>query len=237
MTPHEQSEGHDPSAQPPAAGSKTEIGITPYPDEVIVFEEQRGGTHTLSFRGKVTIEGEITIAIRPPATFKASESPVPPSSALDSGLLPDSTSPPVTEQHSADNKPSWEQSLTEDGQIPESENRKFQLVGNPARKPGYRVTRKSNTRIADFVLATHPDQETTEYWRIRAFGDQAEKVRDQVQVGQKGVEVTVYGPKYWKGRKKTKDGWEDTVVKGYHAGFVKVPRKYRVEKASEKPPT
>ena len=54
--------------------------------------------------------------------------------------------------------------------------------------------------------------------------------------GQKGVEVTVYGPKYWKGRKKTKDEYQETVVKGYHAGFVKVPREYLSHKqAGEQP--
>jgi hypothetical protein len=40
----------------------------------------------------------------------------------------------------------------------------------------------------------------------------------------KGVEATVYGPKYWKGRKKTQNGYEEIVVKGYHAGFVRVPK-------------
>ena len=65
-------------------------------------------------------------------------------------------------------------------------------------------------------------------------------MRDHVAVGQKGVEVTVYGPKYWTGRRKTKDDYEDTVVKGYHAGFVKVPKHYREEtraaQDSEQPP-
>lgn len=141
--------------------------------------------------------------------------------------LPENTPPPVTESHSGSDKPSWERPLTEGEDLPESENERFQLVGNPAKKLRYRVTKKTNTKIADFVLATHPQEETTEYRRIRAFGAQAEKVRDQLAVGQKGVEATVYGPKYWEGRRKTNDGWEETVVKGYHAGFVKVPRQYR----------
>ena len=139
-------------------------------------------------------------------------------------MILEQASPPVTEPHSGADKPSWERLLTEGEDLPESENRKFQLSGNPARIGRYRVTKKSNTKVADFVLATHPTDETTEYWRIRAFGKQAEKVRDQLKVGQKGVEAVVYGPKYWQSRKKTQDGWEDTVVKGYHAGFVKVPK-------------
>jgi membrane-bound lytic murein transglycosylase len=52
-------------------------------------------------------------------------------------------------------------------------------------------------------------------------------VRDQVRKGQTGVEATVYGPKHWRSKKKTKEGWEETDVTGYYAGFVKVPKKYR----------
>src|SRR5438270_2134117 len=148
--------------------------------------------------------------------------------------IPETTPPPHTDHYRAAGKPSWERLRSDFGDaIPDSENEKFQLVGNPAKKLRYRVTRKTNTRIADFVLATHPDQETTQHWRIRAFGDEAEKVRDQVEVGQKGVEVTVYGPKYWKGRKKTKEGYEDTVVKGYHAGFVRVPKAAKEQPSGE----
>src|SRR3954468_14100944 len=115
MTHLERSEGHDPSEQPPAASSPTEIGITPFPDEVIVFQEQPDGSHTMSFRGKVTIQGEITIAIRPPVTFKPSESPVPAPEEQSNGLLPESTSPPVTEPHSGAEKRSWMKPLEEVG--------------------------------------------------------------------------------------------------------------------------
>jgi membrane-bound lytic murein transglycosylase len=133
------------------------------------------------------------------------------------GLLPESTSQPAREPHST----------TESTSSEEKGNRKFELVGNPVRDPSYRV-RKSGKKIADFVLATHPEEEKTEYWRIRAFDNQAERVRDQVRKGQTGVEVTVYGPKQWKTRKKTKEGsWEETAVTGYYAGFVKVPKQCR----------
>jgi hypothetical protein len=155
-------------------------------------------------------------------------------------LLPESTTPPVTEPHSGADKPSWERPLKEGEEPPESENEKHQLSGNIARIGRYRVTKKTNTKIADFVLATHPDHTTTTYWTVRSFGKQAEKVRDHVEVGMKNIEVTVYGPKYWTGRRKTKDGYEETVVKGYHAGFVKIPRVYREEKPADqkdqKPP-
>lgn len=171
---------------------------------------------------------EQTAATDEQAPQEPSESPVTAADAPASGFSsPDSTSQPVTDQYTGTDKPSWVKSRSAFDELPKSENEKYLLVGNPAKKLGYRVTRKTNTRIADFILATHPDPETTQHWRIRAFGDEAEKVRDQVEVGQTGVEVTVYGPKYWTGRRKTKDGKEDTVVKGYHAGFVRVPRKYR----------
>lgn len=137
--------------------------------------------------------------------------------------------PPLTEPHSASEKASTTDSPTPPEQTTDDENQKFKLVGNPANNPSYRE-RKSGKKIADFVLATHPDPDSTQYWRVRTFDKQAEKVRDQVRKGQTGVEVTVYGPKQWKTRKKTKDGeWKESEVSGYYAGFVKVPKLYREE--------
>jgi membrane-bound lytic murein transglycosylase len=54
--------------------------------------------------------------------------------------------------------------------------------------------------------------------------DLAEKVRDNIRKGQKDVEVVAYGPKYWKGKKKTEDGWKEELIEGYYAGFVRVPK-------------
>jgi Single-strand binding protein family len=71
--------------------------------------------------------------------------------------------PPVIEQHGA----------AENTASQESKNQKFELLGNPVRDPSFRV-RKSGKKIADFVLATHPEEEKTEYWRIRAVDKQAE---------------------------------------------------------------
>jgi hypothetical protein len=73
-------------------------------------------------------------------------------------LITGSTPSPVNESHSASEKPSWKQPRTELSEIPESENQTFVLEGNPAKMLGYRVTRKTNTSFADFVLATHPDE-------------------------------------------------------------------------------
>ena len=183
--------------------------------------EQPQVTRTPDGGFTVFLKGEIQVVYRPPAP-DAAKSPVTLSEAPTSGLLPDPPPPSVTEPHSAGEVPSWEKPRADFDDIPESENNKIVLEGNPAKKLGYRVTKRSNTRIADFVFATHPQQETTEYWRIRAFGDQAEKVRDRLEVGQQGVAVSVYGPKYWESRKKTSEGYIDTVVKGYNAGFVKI---------------
>jgi hypothetical protein len=222
MTPTERTEGQNPENQQP----KIEMHFTPDAAETTVFQWLPDGRLKISFTGRADIF--IPAALAPESPVTAVETPR-------SGLIPETTSLALTEQYRGVDKPSWEKSQTEVSEIPENENRRFNLVGNPAKKLGYRVTRKSNTRIADFVLATHPDKESTQYWRIRAFGDQAEKVRDQVEVGQKDVEVSVYGPKYWKGRRrKTKGGYEETVVKGYHAGFVRVPKRYKEGEAQQK---
>jgi membrane-bound lytic murein transglycosylase len=92
--------------------------------------------------------------------------------------------------------------------------------------------RKSGKRIADFHLATHEEKNKTEYFRIRAFDDLAEKVRDSVRKGQKDVKVVAYGPKHWMGKKKTQHGWTQEAVTGYYAGFVRVPK----EKEPSVPP-
>jgi hypothetical protein len=213
MSNIEGSEGHNP---PEHQRAPIEIGITPDSPEEVVFRKTQDGGLT------IFLKGEMTIRLNSEHT-QAAESLVPGAETVSSGLIPESTSPHVREPHSGSDKPSWERPLKEGEDLPESENEKYQLTGNVARIGRYRVTKKSNTKIADLVLATHPDEETTEYWRIRAFGKQSEKVRETVKVGQK-LETTVYGPKYWRGSKKTSDGWEETVVKGYHAGFLKQKR-------------
>jgi len=72
--------------------------------------------------------------------------------------------------------------------LPESENRKHELIGNVVYDARYRE-RRSGKKIADFHLATHEEKNKTEYYRVRAFDDLAEKVRDNIRKGQKGVEV------------------------------------------------
>jgi hypothetical protein len=122
--------------------------------------------------------------------------------------------------------------------IPESENEKHEFVGNPVRNPSYWV-RKSGKRVAEFHLATRsePDKEKTQYYRIRAFDKQAERVRDTVRKGQTGVEVIAYGPKYWPVTRVTEHGQkQQEVVQGYYAGFVHVPRRYREEPPATQQP-
>ena len=250
MAPVERSE-EQPSEKP---RPPIEIGITPDDPESAIFERTPDGGYTIFLRGEISLtihppavhaaeslmqpetggtvpfpdssetgrsqsrllHAEQAGANNAQAAHEPSESPVPNAEGQTGSLTPDSTSEPVTEPHSA----------TEGTSSEESDNRKFELLGNPVRDPSFRE-RKSGKKIADFVLATHPEEEKTEYWRIRAFDQQAEKVRDQVRKGQTGVEATVYGPKQWKSRKKTQKGWEETEVTGYYAGFVKVPKKYR----------
>jgi hypothetical protein len=151
-------------------------------------------------------------------------------------LVPESPPAPVSDQHSARAVPSSEASgpqQTDALHIPESENDKFEFVGNPVHDPSYWV-RRSGKRVAEFHLATHPDKDKTQYYRIRAFDKQADRVRDTVCRGQQGVEVFAYGPKYWPVTRRTKDGQEkQEVVQGYYAGFINVPKRYR----QEQPPT
>jgi membrane-bound lytic murein transglycosylase len=119
--------------------------------------------------------------------------------------------------------------------LPESENKKFEFIGNPVYDARYRE-RKSGKRIADFHLATHPGKNQTEYFRIRAFDGLAERARDTVRKGQKGVEVVAYGPKYWKGKRKTENGWKEELIEGYYAGFVRVPKDTTPQKDIEDSP-
>jgi hypothetical protein len=147
-------------------------------------------------------------------------------------VLPDSAPKPVSGDHSEPDAASHEASAPQQAAlyVPESENNKHVFVGNPVRNPAYWVRESTGTRIADFHLATHSDKHKTQYYRIRAFHDLADRVRDTVRKGQKDVEVVAYGPKYWPVRRKTKDGsFKEEVAEGYYAGMVRVPRKYRAE--------
>jgi hypothetical protein len=102
-------------------------------------------------------------------------------------------------------------------------------------EPQYKE-RRSGTKIADFALATHPDEETTHYWGIRAFNKTAEYVHTHFCEGQTAVEASVYGPKQWTVRNKRQDGsWENREVEGYYAGFVRVPKRYRAEQLNPEP--
>ncbi len=111
-------------------------------------------------------------------------------------MVPDRATEPVSGQHSGPAMPSHEAADSQRTQslyIPESKNEKFEFVGNPVRDPSY-WERRSGKKVAEFVLATHPEKEKTVYYRIRAFDKQAERVRDTVRKGQTGVEVSAYGP-------------------------------------------
>jgi hypothetical protein len=44
---------------------------------------------------------------------------------------------------------------------------------------------------ADFALATHNEEGETKYWRIRAFDDLSERVRDTVCKGQTALRLSL----------------------------------------------
>src|SRR5215216_3665718 len=195
MTHPEGSDKQHPSDQPV---QRIELSITPDQESGIIFKREADNTLVIGGRGEFAIRMNLPNLPTLKEEDAAAELVINAFTAEKDSQIPDSPPPAVTEPHSAGDMPSWERPKSDMTEIPENENNKVVLEGNPAKILGYRVTRKTNTRIADFVMATHPDKATTSYWRVRAYGDEAEKVRDQVEVGQKGVEVTVYGPKYWK---------------------------------------
>jgi hypothetical protein len=212
MTPIEGSEEHPAEQEEEGSQNRNwpiEISIRPFEGEAAAFRRTPGGGYTIFLRG------EIRIDIHPPAP-DAAKSPVRADFAESGTQIPETPVQARTEPASAPT----EEEKTEEG------NEKYVFVGNPVRDPSYWV-RKSGKRVADFILATNPAEDDPGYRRIRAFDDLAEKVRDQVRKGQTGIEATVYGPKHWISRYKTKQGWEEREVTGYYAGFVKVPKRYR----------
>jgi hypothetical protein len=202
------------------------IVATPGKDEKVLFQKSEDGGMTIRFEGKVAIALS-------PKVAEASGAVLTDTAGVPYGLIPEGASPPRSEAQSEPQKESSNGSSAEPEEIfvPESENKKFEFIGNPVYDAKYRE-RKSGKRIADFHLATHPGKNQTEYFRIRAFDDLAERARDNIRKGQKDVEVVAYGPKYWKGKKKTEDGWKEELIEGYYAGFVRVP----IDKEPSVPP-
>ena len=109
-----------------------------------------------------------------------------------------------------------EESTEEEG------NKLHEFTGNPATDSKYWQWKKSGKRVAEFVLATHPEEGKTEYKRIRAFDGLAVYVRDNVRKGQTDVEVQAWGEKQWRSR-------NNKPITGYYAKTVKVPKRYRQE--------
>src|SRR5437868_4463273 len=124
MTPVERSEGESEAPDPAKPTEGLVIIATPFDGEQPQEKHFPDGGFTIYLRG------EIHVAYQPPASETA-KSPVTVSEEQRSSLTPESTSQPVTEPHSAGDVPSWEKSRAEGEDIPESENRKFVLVGNP----------------------------------------------------------------------------------------------------------
>src|SRR5215217_3013409 len=202
------------------------IVATPFDGERVLFQRSEEGGLTIRFKG------DVAIALSPKVS-EASGAVLTDTAGVAYGLIPEGAAPPHREPQNVPEEKVDHPTPETNGSLdlPESENKKRELVGNVVYDARYRE-RKSGKRIADFHLATHEEKNKTEYFRVRAFDDMAEKVRDTVRTGQKGVEVVAYGPKHWMGKKKTKDGWTQEAVTGYYAGFVRVP----IEKEPSVPP-
>jgi hypothetical protein len=193
------------------------IVATPLDGEKVLFQRSEEGGMTIKFKG------EVTIALSP-SVAEASGAVLTDTAGVPYGLIPEGAPPADKEPQSKHREKADNPTPETNGSnaLPESENRKHELIGNVVYDARFRE-RRSGKRIADFHLATHEEKNKTEYYRVRAFDDLAEKVRDTVRKGQKGVEVVAYGPKHWMGKKKTQNGWTQEVVTGYYAGFVRVP--------------
>jgi hypothetical protein len=196
---------------------------TPNDGEQVLFQRNKEGGLSIK------IKGEVTIALSP-KVVEASQAVLTDTAGVTYGLIPEGTAPPRSEDsHASENGSSSENGSKNETEtpkeeifVPESENKKHEFIGNPVYDAKYR-TRKSGKRIADFHIATHPEKNKTEYYRIRAFDGLAERARDTVRKGQKDVEVVAYGPKYWKGKKKTENGFKEELIEGYYAGFINAP--------------
>jgi|SRR5215204_2595247 len=206
------------------------IVLTPKDNEKVLFKRSENGGLTIRFEGKVAIALS-------PKVAEASGAVLTDTAGVSYGLIPEGAPGPEKEPQSepeakADSPtPETNESLD----LPESENRKHEIIGNVVYNARYRE-RKSGKKIADFHIAAHPDKNITVYYHVRAFDDLAEKVRDNIRKGQKDVEVVAYGPKHWMGKKKTKDGWSQEVVTGYYAGFVRVPKEKESKRDIENTP-
>jgi hypothetical protein len=236
------------------------IVATPGIGEQVVFRRSPDGGISIKFTGEVQIAfsrpieepheespqesdngapaevaNEYGVVTRHVSFSPAPESDLTPSDGQGNGKAPDGQEAPQQPAQSGSETEDKDAAATEGGGIfvPESENRRHEFVGNPVRDAKYWV-RRSGKRVADFHIATHPKKDETRYYRIRSFDDLADRVRDNVRQGQKDVQVVAYGPKYWKGRKKTKTGeWQEELVQGYYAGFVHAPEKPQKEKGEE----
>ena len=193
------------------------IVATPLDGEKVLFQRSEDRGLTIKFKG------EVAIALSP-SVAEASGAVLTDTAGVPYGLIPEGSVPPVSEPQREPEEKAETPTPETNGSLdlPESENRKHELIGNVVYDARYRE-RRSGKKIADFHLATHEEKNKTEYYRVRAFDDLAEKVRDTVRKGQKDVEVVAYGPKHWMGKKKTQNGWTQEVVTGYYAGFVRVP--------------
>jgi len=207
MTPTERSGGHVPSDE----NQPSPIEFHPLEGEKVVFRTDEQGDLLLSIKGELVVRAPVDVF--PEMLQQLLKSPVRADEAPQSSQTPET--PP--EVGTAQSEAATEGSAAEEG------NQLHEFTGNPATDAKYWEWKKSGKRVAEFVLATHPEEDKTEYKRIRAFDGLAAYVRDNVRKGQTDVEVQAYGEKHWATRNKKQ-------ITGYYAKTVKVPKRYRQEK-------
>src|SRR3954451_158467 len=174
MTPTERTEGgHTPSDenQPPPP-----VEFRPFEGEKVIFRKDAEGDLLFSLKGELVVR--VPIDVFPEVFQQLLQSPVQADEVPRSSLTPETT----PEARTSESEGAAAESKKEVG------NQLHEFVGNPAYDAKYWEL-KSGKRVAEFVLATHPEEGKTEYQRIRAFDGLAVYVRDNVRQKQTDVEV------------------------------------------------
>src|SRR5215203_508092 len=132
------------------------IVATPQEGEKVLFQRSDDGGMTIRFNG------EVAIALSPKVS-EASEAVLTDTAGVTYGLIPEGSVSPQSEPQNVTKEkhdnPTPETNGSND--LPESENKKHELIGNVVYDARYRE-RKSGKKIADFNLATHEEKNKTE---------------------------------------------------------------------------
>jgi hypothetical protein len=146
---------------------------------------------------QVSTTGEVVFTRAPLPSPEATELPTTAGDDPSRGNSPPSPEPAVSAPSTASQEHPRQQS-SKRGDKEQEEQKKVVVVGNVATEPTFKETRKG--QMAKFSLAEHPDVETTIYHSVVAFGQRAEKLKDNLSLGE---EVKVVGkPIEWQPQPK-----------------------------------